>query len=783
MKPSLFFFAFFTFTALGAHAAPAQSAKAKPVNYLWFNTPGHSAGEISLKSAQGETQKTTIKPNWEAQGQPIGNGRLGAMIFGGVDEERIALNEVSFWSGGENPGGADGGGPEAGRDRFGAYQPFGDLFIKFDQTGDVSHYSRALDLDDALSTVSYEQNGVTYKREMFSSFPHQVMVMTCTASKPGSISATFSLKGHHDGTVSAKNNTLTLSGKLKNGLDYAGQAVITAQGGKLSVEGDSLKLEKADSFVVTIALETDYVMDFKKGWKGTVSALEKATKRLAKVANEDPSKMKAAHIKNHQSLFNRLSLDLGTTAEDIAALPLNERLASYKKSPQDPDLEESLFNYGRYLLISSSRPGSLPANLQGIWNDKLNPPWNSDYHSNINIQMNYWLAEPANLSECHLPLMDWLDAIREPATEFAKKEFKTQTGGEVRGWTVRTSQNPFGGGGWKWNIPASAWYALHMWEHYAFTQDRKYLKEVAYPMMKEISQFWEDHLKELGQDGEGFWSGDNNADKSELKGMKKGTLVAPKGWSPEHGPDEDGVMHDQQLIWTLFTNTAEAARILRVDQDWAKGLKEKRDRLAGNKIGKEGNLQEWLIDRIAKTEHRHTSHLFSVYPGSQITVEKTPEFAEAARKSLEWRGTSGDSRRSWSWPWRTALWARFKDGDKAHEMVTGLLTHNTLDNLFTTHTPFQIDGNFGITAGICEMLVQSHAGEISLLPAPTKAWPKGSVKGIKARGNILIDLEWDNGKVTKYALSSPNPAIKTAPVRVNGELKKVPVKTLVPAKK
>jgi len=399
--------------------------------------------------------------------------------------------------------------------------------------------------------------------------------------------------------------------------------------------------------------------------------------------------------------------------------------------------------------MSSSR-NSLPANLQGLWNHKVHAPWASDYHNNINIQEAYWPAEVTNLSECHLPLLNFITESAPASRAMTKKQF----GENHRGWTTRISQNPWGWGGWTmWNVPINAWYALHMWEHFQFTQE-----------------FWEDHLKELGKDGKGFASGDKNADRNQLKGMAAGTLVAPNGWSHEWGPTEDGVAHDQQLVRDLFNNTIEAAKILGVDAAWTKKLQDKRDRLAPDKIAPGGYLQEWIIDRPNMVSgHRHTSHLFAVFPGSEISVAKTPALAAAAKKSLELRGTAGDSRRSWSWPWRTALWARFKEGDKAHEMIEGLFTHNTLPNLLTTHPPFQMDGNFAYPAGVAEMLLQSHAGQIELLPAPCKAWPDGSVRGMKARGNITVNFDWKNGKVIKHELFSPTE--QTVTVVINGKKK------------
>jgi alpha-L-fucosidase 2 len=371
--------------------------------------------------------------------------------------------------------------------------------------------------------------------------------------------------------------------------------------------------------------------------------------------------------------------------------------------------------------------------------------------------MNYWGAESTHLSECQLPLIDFIVAAQEPCRIATRKAF----GEKTRGWTARTSQNIFGGNGWEWNIPASAWYAQHVFEHWAFTQDRDYLSKVGYPLIKEVCQYWEDHLKRLPD----------------------GTLVAPNGWSPEHGPREDGVMHDQQLIWDLFQNYLDVARALDIDADYQAKIADMQAHLAANKIGKWGQLQEWQTDRDEPNDtHRHTSHLFAVYPGRQINLTLTPDLARAAIVSLKARSndregkpfvvdtTIGDSRRSWTWPWRCAMWARLGEGDRAGVMVRGLLTHNTVENLFCNHPPFQMDGNFGITGAIAEMLLQSHAGEIAIIPAIPADWAvSGSFKGLKARGNFTVDATWKNGKVTDFAIRSPTP--RPVKVRVNGEVK------------
>lgn len=744
--------------------AMSQEESAPAANYIWSDKPA-----VVVRPDQSEAVGGFGKPGaaWERQGYPIGNGRIGAMVFSGDQRERFDLNEISLWSGGKNPGGGYGYGPDSGDDQFGSYQPFGGFVVDFGMQGEIKNFRRGLDLLQAETKTTYIQDGVTYTRRAFASAPAQAIVIQYTASKAKSFSATFSMDTQHGASITAKGNTLTLEGTLKNGLQYMGKAVILPTGGTATVSGNNIVVNKVDSCVVILAMDTNYVMNAKKNFRES-DPISKMKAYLGKALKTPIAQLSQEHLAAHKNLFDRVKLNLGKSSSDKVALPTPERLNAYKTDKTDPQLEETLYQLGRYLMLSSSRSNTLPANLQGLWNCYVAAPWACDYHNNINFQMAYWGTETANLPECHTSMINFIEAMAPGCREVSQKHFKTQKGEPARGWTVRTSQNIFGGNGWEWNIPGSAWYALHMWEKYAFSLDKEYLKKQAYPMMKEICHFWEDHLKELGEGGKSFKSaGKELVDQPELKNIKAGTLVAPDGWSPEHGPREDGVMHDQQLIRELFVNTIRAANILGVDQAWAKSLADKLKKLAPNKIGKEGNLQEWMIDRIAKTEHRHTSHLFAVFPGNEISLLKTPELAEAARKSLEWRGTTGDSRRSWAWPWRTALWARFEDGEKAHDMVAGLLEYNTLPNMLTTHAPMQMDGNFGIVAGITEMLLQSHTGEIVLLPAPTKAWPDGAVKGLRARGNCIVDFTWKNGKVTNYSITSPNP--RPVKIKVNGK--------------
>ncbi|WP_316834206.1 glycoside hydrolase family 95 protein [Pedobacter nutrimenti] len=721
------------FTFLTATATYAANSKPKR---LWYKQPAKK---------------------WDAEALPIGNGRMGAMLFGGIKTERIQFNEQSLWGGDNNWDGDY----QTGIHGFGSYRNFGEFVVDFDHTDEAKAYQRALDITTGVHTTSFEINGVTFTRSAFASHPDQVMVFKYTASKKATLSGTISIRSAQEAISTADKNALSFMGEMGNHLKYAANLQIEHNGGSVEVKGNTLVFKNCNALVIYLNARTNYKADYQSGWRGPdpMPTIEQEQKKALKLGDR---KLLDRHIEDITRLTKAAAIDIGTTNADLAAFPTDLRLKKYEAGGKDPDLEETLFQYGRYLLASCSRPGGLPANLQGLWNNSNAPAWASDYHNNINIQMNYWAAESTNLSECHVPLIDFIVAAEEPCRIATRKAF----GEKIRGWTARTSQSIFGGNGWEWNIPSSAWYAQHVFEHWAFTQDREYLGKTAYPILKEICEYWEDRLKK----------------------MPDGTLMVPNGWSPEHGPREDGVMHDQQLVWDLFQNYLDAAKALGLDLDYQAKVADMQAHLAPNKIGKWGQLQEWQEDRDdPDDQHRHTSHLFAVYPGRQISKVSTPELANAAIISLRSRSgnygknintpftvesTVGDSRRSWTWPWRCALWARLGEGEKAGTMIRGLLSYNILPNLFASHPPFQMDGNFGISGAIAEMLLQSQAGEIHLLPAIAKEWAvDGSFDGLKARGGFTVNCKWHNGKVISYQIYSEKPA--KVKLRINGEIKEV----------
>lgn len=619
--------------------------------------------------------------------------------------------------------------------------------------GKTENYKRALNLKDSIHMETWTSGGVDYKREAMASHPDDCVVWRFTASEAGQISGVFTLTGTHEESdqTAVENEMLNLSGQLPNKLKYDAKVKVLHKGGAIKYTGDSIVVENSDEVTVFLAADTNYVLDRDKGFMdGTAKERTQATLNAA--TKKDWATIYKAHLADYHALYNRVSIDLGKSDPEVASKDIDVRINNYRVNAEelprpalDVELETMLFNYGRYLLISSSREGTLPAHLQGIWINTNDPAWRGDFHTNINIQMNYWLSEISNLPELTRPLFDMLDEHTPIYRKYTIEEY-----GDTEGFVMRMGVNPFGGGGWNWNIESTAWLAQHYMEHYNFSGDREFLKAQAYPWLRQISQFW----------------------LPRLKVHANGKLVVPNAWSHEHGPYVDGTAHAQQLMWDLFTNTANAAQELGVDEELQQTLAETIAKLHGPEIGSWGQLKEWMEEypKYEKSGHRHTSHLYAVYPGNQISPEKTPELAKGAAVSLAQRGEGKMSRQSWTWPWRTAIWARLNNPERAHGCVAGMLAHNILRNLWAqAGGAFQIDGNFGITTGIAECLLQSQDKDIHLLPCLPEPWHTGSVKGLRARGNVVVDMEWKDGKLTSATLHTKDAFREVAQVLVQGK--------------
>ncbi len=712
---------------------------------------------------------------WEQQCLPIGNGYLGASMFGGVRSERIVFNEKTLWAGGpcENRPDYCGGNhrdkyqyvrkaqeglkngsydkvlevlPElTGDGDFGSYLLLCDMNLEFNvPKGEVQNYRRSLDIDKSLYSCGFEIGGVRYEREAFASYPARIVAFRFTASEKGKLAFTASLSKTHPGAVSSEGGIMCYSGQLQdNGMRFDMRGYFRTDG-EIIINGGEVNITNASKAVIYITAATDYEMKYPDYRSGSDPAtvtipLIEAASRLGW------EELYKEHHADYSAIYDRVTLTLN---EELADLPSDKLLEAYRNGDRAAmnRLESLYFQYGRYLLISSSRDGSLPANLQGVWNESNTPPWCCDYHINVNLQMNYWGSYNTNMAETVPPLVDFLESLREPGRVTAKEYYNivSDDAHPENGWTAHTQCSPFGWTApgwdfyWGWSTAAVAWLMQNIWEHYEFTGDKQYLAEKIYPIMRESVRFYTQWL---------------------IFDEKQNRLVSSPTYSPEHGPATIGNTYEQSLIEQLFIDFLKAAEALNTDPELCAKVREMLPKLDPYHIGKTGLLKEWFEEdepdfdssKVQKN-HRHISHLMGLYPGKQINSSR-PELMQAAIATMNDRG---DESTGWARAYKINLWARTGDGNRTYKLLRGLLESCTFANLWDFHPPFQIDGNFGASAGMAEMLLQSHEGKIRLLPSLPDAWKSGSFRGLCARGGFVLNASWQDGVITSAEITSPS---------------------------